>query len=74
MWVVLALRAGRTHFCDQIIHVATQAHWKDDLTGARTWSKSGLGTFAEEAVVDRMSVVAVKSDLPAEQLPWWGQR
>jgi S-(hydroxymethyl)glutathione dehydrogenase / alcohol dehydrogenase len=59
---------GRTHLCDQIIHVATQAHWKDDLTGARTWSMSGLGTFAEEAVVDRMSVVAVKSDLPAEQL------
>jgi S-(hydroxymethyl)glutathione dehydrogenase / alcohol dehydrogenase len=29
---------------------------------------SGLGTFAEEAIVDRMSVVAVESDLPAEQL------
>jgi S-(hydroxymethyl)glutathione dehydrogenase / alcohol dehydrogenase len=59
---------GRTHFCDQIIHVATQAHWKDDFSGERTWSMSGLGTFAEEAVVDRMSVVAVESDLPADQL------
>ena len=59
---------GRTQFCEQIVHVATQAHWKDDLSGARTWSMSGLGTFAEEAVVDRMSVVAVESELPAEQL------
>ncbi len=59
---------GRTHLCDQIIHVATQAHWTDDASGARTWSMSGLGTFAEEAVVDRMSVVAVETDLPAEQL------
>ncbi len=59
---------GRTHFCDQIIHVATQAHWKDDISGERTWSMSGLGTFAEEAVVDRMSIVAVESDLPADQL------
>ena len=59
---------GRTHFCDQIINVATQAHWKDDLSGQRTWSMSGLGTFAEEAVVDRMSVVVVESDLPADQL------
>jgi len=59
---------GRTHFCDQIITVATQAHWRDDDSGQRTWSMSGLGTFAEEAVVDRMSVVAVESDLPADQL------
>ena len=59
---------GRTQFCDRIIDVATRAHWKDDLTGQRTWSMSGLGTFAEEAVVDRISVVAVESDLPAEQL------
>jgi len=59
---------GRTHHCDQIIHVATQAHWKDDVAGSRVWSMSGLGTFAEEAVVDRMSVVAVETDLPAEQL------
>jgi len=59
---------GRTHFCDQIINVATQAHWKDDLSGQRTWSMSGLGTFAEEAVVERMSVVRVESDLPADQL------
>ena len=59
---------GRTHLCDQIVHVATRAHWTDDLSDARTWSMSGLGTFAEEAVVDRMSVVRVESDLPAEQL------
>jgi S-(hydroxymethyl)glutathione dehydrogenase/alcohol dehydrogenase len=59
---------GRTQFCDQIIPVALQAHWKDDASGDRTWSMSGLGTFAEEAVVDRMSVVPVSSDLPAEQL------
>ncbi len=59
---------GRTHFCDQIIDVATRAHWTDDLSGQRTWSMSGLGTFAEEAVVDRMSVVGVESDLPADQL------
>jgi S-(hydroxymethyl)glutathione dehydrogenase/alcohol dehydrogenase len=59
---------GRTHLCDQIIHVATQAHWTDDVSGSRTWSMSGLGTFAEEAVVDQMSVVSVQTDLPAEQL------
>jgi S-(hydroxymethyl)glutathione dehydrogenase / alcohol dehydrogenase len=59
---------SRTHHCEQIMHVATQAHWKDDHSGDRTWSMSGLGTFAEEAVVDRMSVVAVNTDLPAEQL------
>ncbi len=59
---------GRTHFCERIIDVATRAHWKDDDSGQRTWSMSGLGTFAEEAVVDRMSVVPVTSDLPAEQL------
>jgi S-(hydroxymethyl)glutathione dehydrogenase/alcohol dehydrogenase len=59
---------GRTHLCDQIIQVATKAHWKDDLSGSRVWSMSGLGTFAEETVVERMSVVAVDTDLPAEQL------
>jgi S-(hydroxymethyl)glutathione dehydrogenase/alcohol dehydrogenase len=59
---------GRTHLCDQIIRVATQAHWTDDVSGSRTWSMSGLGTFAEEAVVDQMSVVPVRTDLPAEQL------
>ena len=59
---------GRTQHCDQIMQVATQAHWKDDHSGDRTWSMSGLGTFAEEAVVDAMSVVAVDTDLPAEQL------
>ena len=59
---------GRTHMCEQIIDVATRAHWNDRLTGARTWSMSGLGTFAEESIVDRISVVAVETDLPAEQL------
>ncbi len=59
---------GRSQFCDQIIPVSLQAHWRDDASGDRTWSMSGLGTFAEEAVVDRTSVVAVSSDLPAEQL------
>lgn len=59
---------GRTHMCEQIVDVATRAHWKDCLTGARTWSMSGLGTFAEECIVDRMSVVAVETDLPPEQL------
>jgi S-(hydroxymethyl)glutathione dehydrogenase/alcohol dehydrogenase len=29
---------------------------------------SGLGTFAEEVIVDQMSVVAVDTDLPADQL------
>jgi len=59
---------GRTQFCEQIITVATRAHWLDDVTDQRTWSMSGLGTFAEEAVVDRISLVRVESGLPAEQL------
>lgn len=59
---------GRTQHCDQIIHVATRAHWNDISSRERTWSMSGLGTFAEEAIVDRMSVVAVDTALPAEQL------
>ncbi len=59
---------GRTQHCEQIMHVATQCHWKDRLSGARTWSMSGLGTFAEEVIVDQMSVVAVDTDLPADQL------
>jgi S-(hydroxymethyl)glutathione dehydrogenase / alcohol dehydrogenase len=59
---------GRTNHCDQIVHVATQAHWKDDHSGSPTWSMSGLGTFAEEAIVDRISLVGVKTDLPAEHL------
>jgi len=59
---------GRTQFCERIIDVAMQAHWKDDIGGQRIWSMSGLGTFADEAVVERISVVRVESDLPAEQL------
>lgn len=59
---------GRTQRCDQMVPVASHAHWTDDDTGDRTWSMSGLGTFAEEAVVERISVVPVHSDLPAEQL------
>jgi S-(hydroxymethyl)glutathione dehydrogenase/alcohol dehydrogenase len=59
---------GRTQHCEQIMHVATRFHWKDGLSGARTWSMSGLGTFAEEVIVDQMSVVAVDTDLPADQL------
>jgi S-(hydroxymethyl)glutathione dehydrogenase / alcohol dehydrogenase len=58
----------RTHLCEQMVHVALQAHWKDSESQARIWSMSGLGTFAEEAIVERMSVVAVETDLPAEQL------
>ena len=59
---------GRTQHCEQIMHVATQCYWTDSLSGTRTWSMSGLGTFAEEVIVDQMSVVAVDSDLPADQL------
>jgi S-(hydroxymethyl)glutathione dehydrogenase/alcohol dehydrogenase len=59
---------GRTQFCERIIAVATRAHWTDDLSGQPTWSMSGLGTFADEAVVDQISVVKVETDLPAEQL------
>ncbi len=59
---------GRTQLCDKIIHVATQAHWVDNVSDSRVWSMSGLGTFAEETVVDQMSVVKVESELPAEQL------
>jgi S-(hydroxymethyl)glutathione dehydrogenase/alcohol dehydrogenase len=59
---------GRTQFCERIIDVAMQAHGKDDRSGERTWSMSGQGTFADEAVVERISVVRVESNLPAEQL------
>lgn len=59
---------GRTQHCEQIMHVATRSHWTDSVSGARTWSMSGLGTFAEEVIVDQMSVVAVDTDLPADQL------
>jgi S-(hydroxymethyl)glutathione dehydrogenase/alcohol dehydrogenase len=55
---------GRTHFCDQMMPVAIHAHWQDG-DGARVWSMSGLGMFAEEAIVERISVVAVETDLPA---------
>lgn len=58
---------GRTHFCDQMIPVALRAHWHD-ADGAKTWSMSGLGMFAEEAIVERISVVPVTTELPAEQL------
>lgn len=58
---------GRTQFCDQMIPVAMRAHWLD-ADGAKTWSMSGLGMFAEEAIVERISVVPVETDLPAEQL------
>lgn len=58
---------GRTHFCEQMMTVALHAHWHDP-DGARTWSMSGLGMFAEEAIVERISVVHVETDLPAEQL------
>jgi S-(hydroxymethyl)glutathione dehydrogenase / alcohol dehydrogenase len=58
---------GRTQFCDRIIHVATQAHWTDG-SSRKAWSMSGLGTFAEETIADRMSLVRVESDLPATQL------
>jgi S-(hydroxymethyl)glutathione dehydrogenase/alcohol dehydrogenase len=58
---------GRTQFCERMIEIAMRVHW-NDAGGAKTWSMSGLGTFAEEAVVDRISVVPVESDLPAEQL------
>lgn len=58
---------GRTHHCDQMVPIALRAHWQDP-DGARTWSMSGLGMFAEQAIVERMSVVAVETDLPAEQL------
>lgn len=58
----------RTHLCDKIMQVAVRAHWQDASSGERTWSMSGLGMFAEEAIVDRMSVVSVHTDLPAEQL------
>lgn len=58
---------GRTHFCDQMMPVAIHAHWHDS-GGNRAWSMSGLGMFAEEAIVEQISVVPVHTDLPAEQL------
>ncbi len=58
---------GRTQHCDQMIPIALRAHWQDPA-GTKAYSMSGLGMFAEESIVDRMSVVAVETDLPAEQL------
>jgi S-(hydroxymethyl)glutathione dehydrogenase/alcohol dehydrogenase len=58
---------GRTNFCRKLVPVAMTTHWHDH-TGDPAWSMSGLGTFAEQMAVQRISLVKVETDLPAEQL------
>jgi S-(hydroxymethyl)glutathione dehydrogenase/alcohol dehydrogenase len=58
---------GRTHFCEQLLPTALRSRWRR-ADGAPVWSMSGLGTFAEEVLVERMSLVRVETALPAEQL------
>lgn len=58
---------GRTNFCRKLVPVAMTTHWHDHA-GDPAWSMSGLGTFAEQLAVERISVVKVETDLPSEQL------
>jgi len=55
------------NFCERLLDVAMVRHSRR-ANGKRVFSMSGLGTFADEMVSHEWSLVAVETDLPAEQL------
>jgi S-(hydroxymethyl)glutathione dehydrogenase/alcohol dehydrogenase len=58
---------GRSNLCEGLIDtMLTSRGTRAD--GATAFGMSGLGTFADELTTDQGMVVAVQTDLPAEQL------
>ena len=57
----------QSNFCERMLDVAMTRHSRRD-DGKRVFAMSGLGTFADEMVNHEWSLVAVETDLPAEQL------
>ncbi len=55
------------NFCERLLDVSMARHSRRE-NGKRVFSMSGLGTFADEMVNHEWSLVAVETDLPAEQL------
>jgi S-(hydroxymethyl)glutathione dehydrogenase/alcohol dehydrogenase len=53
--------------CERMIDIALARHSRR-ADGTEVFSMSGLGTFADEMVSHEWSLVAVETDLPAEQL------
>lgn len=54
-------------FCERMVELALTTH-SCRADGTAVYSMSGLGTFADEMVSHEWSLVAVETDLPAEQL------
>jgi S-(hydroxymethyl)glutathione dehydrogenase/alcohol dehydrogenase len=57
----------QSNFCERLLDVAMARHSHRD-NGKKVFSMSGLGTFADEMISHEWSLVAVETDLPAEQL------
>jgi S-(hydroxymethyl)glutathione dehydrogenase/alcohol dehydrogenase len=57
----------QSNFCERLLDVAMARHSHRD-GGKKVFSMSGLGTFADEMISHEWSLVAVETDLPAEQL------
>ncbi len=55
------------NFCERMLDVAMTRHSRR-AEGKLVFSMSGLGTFADEMINHEWSLVAVETDLPAEQL------
>lgn len=58
---------ARSIFCERMLDVAMARHSRRS-EGKKVFSMSGLGTFADEMISHEWSLVAVETDLPAEQL------
>ena len=57
----------QSNFCERLLDVAMARHSRR-TEGTKVFSMSGLGTFADEMISHEWSLVAVETDLPAEQL------
>ncbi|MCU1456768.1 MAG: Alcohol dehydrogenase zinc-binding domain protein [Actinomycetia bacterium] len=57
----------QSNFCERMLDVAMARHSRRSV-GTKVFSMSGLGTFSDEMISHEWSLVAVETDLPAEQL------
>lgn len=57
----------QSNLCERLLDVALVRHSRRS-GGERVFSMSGLGTYADEMVAHEWSLIAVETDLPAEQL------
>jgi S-(hydroxymethyl)glutathione dehydrogenase/alcohol dehydrogenase len=57
----------QSNFCERMLDVSMARHSRRE-DGKKVFSMSGLGTFADEMINHEWSLVAVETDLPAEQL------